>query len=47
MELEKNMMKSLFVNVFSSIVCDVILQEQKDKHVNQTPTSVFKKEACS
>jgi len=24
------------VNVFSSIVCDVILQEQKDKHVNET-----------
>jgi len=36
MELEKNMMKTLFVNVFSSIVCDVILQEQKDKHVNET-----------
>jgi len=36
MELEKNMMKSLFVNVFSSTVCDVILQEQKDKHVNET-----------
>jgi len=36
MELEKNMMKSLFINVFSSIVCDVILQEQKDKHVNET-----------
>jgi len=30
------MMESLFVNVFSSIVCDVILQEQKDKHVNET-----------
>jgi len=29
-------MKSLFVNVFSFIVCDVILQEQKDKHVNET-----------
>jgi len=36
MDLEKNMMKSLFVNVFSSTVCDVILQEQKDKHVNET-----------
>jgi len=24
------------VNVFSSTVCDVILQEQKDKHVNET-----------
>jgi len=29
------MMKSLFINVFSSTVCDVILQEQKDKHVNE------------
>ena len=28
--------ESLFVNVFSSTVCDVILQEQKDKHVNET-----------
>jgi len=36
MELEKNMIKTSFVNVFSSIVCDVILQEQKDKHVNET-----------
>jgi len=36
MELEKNMMESLFVNVFSSTVCDVILQKQKDKHVNET-----------
>ena len=36
MEIEKNMMKSLFVNVFSSIVCDVILKEQKDMHVNET-----------
>jgi len=36
MELEKNMIKTLFVNVFSSTVCDVILQEQKDKHVNET-----------
>jgi len=36
MEIEKNMMESLFVNVFSSTVCDVILQEQKDKHVNET-----------
>jgi len=24
MEVEKNMMESLFLNVFSSIVCDVI-----------------------
>jgi len=36
MELEKNMKKTLFVNVFSSTVCDVILQEQKDKQVNET-----------
>ena len=36
MELEKKMMKSLFVNVFSSTVCDDILQEQKDKHVKET-----------
>ena len=28
--------ESLFVNVFSSTVCDVILQEQKDKLVNET-----------
>ena len=28
--------ESLFVNVFSSTVYDVILQEQKDKHVNET-----------
>ena len=27
--------ESLFVNVFSSTVCDVILQEQKDKHVKE------------
>jgi len=36
MEVEKNMMESLFVNVFSSPVCDVILHEQKDMHVNET-----------
>jgi len=36
MEVEKTMMESLFVNVFSSIDCDVILQEQKDKHVSET-----------
>ena len=36
MEVEKNMMESLFVNVFSSTVCDVILHEQKDMHVNKT-----------
>jgi len=43
MELEKNMIKTLFVNVFSSIVCDVILQEQKDKHVNETHQFPFLK----
>ena len=36
MEVEKNMMEYLFVNVFFSTVCDVTLLEQKDKHVNQT-----------
>jgi len=36
MEVEKNMMESLFVNVFSSIVCDVILHEKKHMHVNET-----------
>jgi len=35
-EVEKEMMENLFVNVFSSTVCDVILQEQKDKQVNET-----------
>ena len=30
MELEK-----VYSNVFSSIYCDVILQEQKDKHVKE------------
>jgi len=29
-------MESIFVNVFSSTVCDVILHEQKEKHVNET-----------
>jgi len=33
-EVEKKMMENLFVNIFSSTVCDVILQEQKDKQVN-------------
>ena len=28
--------ESLFVNGFSSTVCDINLQEQKDKHVNET-----------
>jgi len=36
MGVEKNMMESLFVNVFSSTVCDVILHEQNDMHVNET-----------
>ena len=36
MEVEKNMMEYLFVNVFLSKVCDVTLLEQKDKHVNET-----------
>jgi len=30
------MMGSLFANIFSSTVCDVISQEQKDKHVSET-----------
>jgi len=30
------MMENLFLNVFSSKVCDVILREQKDKQVNET-----------
>jgi len=30
MEVEQNMMESLFVNVFSSTICDFILNEQKD-----------------
>jgi len=30
-EVEKKIMEILFANVFSSTVCDVILQEQKDK----------------
>jgi len=33
-EVGRKLMENLFVNVFSSIVCDVILKEQKDKHVN-------------
>ena len=35
-EVEKKMMEILFGNVFSSTVCDQILQEQKDKQVNET-----------
>jgi len=34
-ELEKKSTKNLFVNDFSSIICDVILQEQTDEHVNE------------
>ena len=30
------MMENFVVIVFSSIVCDVILQEQMDKHLNET-----------
>jgi len=30
------MMENIFVNVFSSTVYDVILQEQKDKQMNET-----------
>jgi len=29
-------MENFVVIVFSSIVCDVILQEQMDKHLNET-----------
>ena len=35
-EVEKKIMEILWVNIFSSTVCDVILQEQKDKQVNET-----------
>ena len=35
-EVEKKMMEILFVNFFSSTVWDVILQELKDKQVNET-----------
>ena len=43
-EVEKNMMEILFVNVFSSTVCDLILHEQKDMHVNEThPLSCLKR----
>jgi len=35
-EVEKKMVEILFVNVFSFTVCDVILQKQKDKKVNET-----------
>jgi len=35
-EVERKMMENLFVNVFSSTVCDVILKEQNDKHGNET-----------
>ena len=36
MQVEKNMMESLFVNVFSSTICDVILHDQKDMRVKGT-----------
>ena len=35
-EVEGKMMENLFVNVFILTVCDVILKEQEDKHVNET-----------
>ena len=35
-EVGKKMMENLFVNIFSFIVCYVILQEQRDKQVNET-----------
>jgi len=35
-EEEKKMVEILFVNVFSSLVCDVSLQKQKYKQVNET-----------
>ena len=35
-EVERKMMENLLVNVFCSTVCDVILQEQRYKHVNET-----------
>ena len=35
-EVEEKMMEIFFVNVFSSTVCDVNLQEQNDKQVNET-----------
>ena len=38
--VEKKMMEILFVNVFSSTVYDVILQEQKDNQVNEACSHV-------
>ena len=35
-EVEKKLMENLFVNDFSSTVCDVILREQKDKQAIKT-----------
>jgi len=35
-EVQKKMTEILFVNVFSSTDCDVILHAQKDKQVNET-----------
>ena len=43
MEVEKNMMEYLFVNVFFFTVCDVTLLEQKDKHVKETQQLPFLK----
>jgi len=34
-ELERKSAENLFVNDFSSTVCDVILQEQRDGHMNE------------
>jgi len=34
--VEKKIMELLFVNVFCSTVCDVILPKEKDKQVNET-----------
>jgi len=45
-EVEKKIMEILFVNVFPSIVCDVILQEQKDKQVNETHQLPCLKRKC-
>jgi len=35
-KVEKKMMENLFVNIFSSTVCYVILQEQRAKQMNET-----------
>jgi len=47
-ELEKKSIENLYVNVFSSTVCDGILQEQKNGYVNEMhQLPGLKKEACS